>query len=265
MIRYFENHLMDSGYWRFVWPFLFALVYLAVFFEVFWIFFYPTLEQRLNPGIDPGLFPFFGGLHLLYAFFLTVTLRQKKWGVWGAALIGAGLSLSGAIIDYPEGSFFLVALPLIYASSQSEEIFDSMVLSSVDRSSGIAFHVNEHEHSDLNVSVEVKDGWFQGTITTWIKQADLEAFIDQLVMCEEIRQGSATLVSMSPDDLELTLESSDSIGHFRVRYKITGYSFVGEDSLPRVLMGGFSLDSEYFAQIVADFRQLANSPGSPHP
>ena len=81
----------------------------------------------------------------------------------------------------------------------------------------------------LHLSVEVNDSGFSGLNGVWVDPEDLKKFVADLRTCERTRSGAACLVSLSLDDLELSVENSDGWGHFVLRYKIgkTSYSSIG--------------------------------------
>lgn len=60
---------------------------------------------------------------------------------------------------------------------------------------------------------------------------------------------------MSPDELELVIESSDSLGHFHLRYRLGRMSFGRGTDHDKMVIGGFEVISD-FAQIVGDFADL---------
>ena len=118
-------------------------------------------------------------------------------------------------------------------------------------------------YPDFNLTVEVEDGTFKGVIVTWVAPDDLNGFVRQLEQCERTRRGAATLMGTGEDDFELRVESTDSLGHFAVRYRLTTNNYVLEGGTPRTLYGGFNLDSELFANLVRDFAAFVSSLPSP--
>ena len=67
----------------------------------------------------------------------------------------------------------------------------------------------------LNVSVGVSG--YSAADQSWVVGSDLKHFLTELRALEQKRQGSALLVSPSPDDLRLQFYSTDSAGHMAVR------------------------------------------------
>jgi len=118
-------------------------------------------------------------------------------------------------------------------------------------------------YPSYNLTVEVADGDFRGAVVTWVSLDDMEAFVHQLDDCERTWRGAASLVSISIDEFELHIESSNSLGHFVARYRLTCRSFQREGQMAQTLSGGFNLDSELFANLVRDFAAFVSS--LPHP
>src|SRR5262245_10600084 len=67
----------------------------------------------------------------------------------------------------------------------------------------------------LNVSIAVSG--YSAADQSWVVESDLARFLAELRALEQKRQGSALLVSSSPDDLRLQFYSTDSAGHMAVR------------------------------------------------
>src|SRR5688572_15366390 len=71
-------------------------------------------------------------------------------------------------------------------------------------------------HGDLLLLVSVQSGEFSGRVDTWVDQASWSDFLRQLQELEQRRQGSATLESISPGELCLTVKSTDRTGHMAI-------------------------------------------------
>ncbi len=97
----------------------------------------------------------------------------------------------------------------------------------------------------LNVTVEVAG--FAARDQNWIVATDWERFMVDLRTLERNRQGSATLLGASPDELRIEFFSTDRLGHMAVRGQVGrrtmerfelllrfGFAFE-PDELPRVL------------------------------
>jgi hypothetical protein len=140
-------------------------------------------------------------------------------------------------------------------------------LFSGDKASVLTLDVNPPDLSSYpsyNLTVEVEDGAFRGAVVTWVALDDLMAFVRQLEQCERTRRGTASLVSLSIDEFELRIESSDSLGHFVARYRLTCLSFLRDGQMAQTLSGGFNLDSGLFANLVREFAAFVSSLRSPN-
>lgn len=113
------------------------------------------------------------------------------------------------------------------------------------------------EYPSLNLFVTVSDaGFCEVRNFVWVTLSDYKDFVAALRQCEQTRRGHATLSGMSPNELELVVESSDSLGHFHLRYRLGRTSFTSGLVQEKVVTGGFYLDVELFAQTVSDFAGL---------
>ena len=113
------------------------------------------------------------------------------------------------------------------------------------------------EYPSLNLFVAVLDeGFCEARSYAWVTIRDYTDFVAALRQCEQTRRGRAVLSSMSPQELELVVESSDSLGHFHLQYKLVRISSGWGVWQEKIVSGGFELSSEFFAQFVADFASL---------
>ena len=113
------------------------------------------------------------------------------------------------------------------------------------------------EYPSLNLFVAVSDeGFCEARSYTWVTVKDYTNFITALRECEQTRRGRAVLSSMSPHELELVIENSDNLGHFYLQYRLEWTSSHWGTYREKMVIGGFDISSEFFAQIVADFAEL---------
>jgi hypothetical protein len=61
------------------------------------------------------------------------------------------------------------------------------------------------EYADVNVVVRVQCRGFSGATDAFVAERAWDAFLEEVAALERTRQGAATLVSMSPDELSLTI------------------------------------------------------------
>jgi len=69
---------------------------------------------------------------------------------------------------------------------------------------------------DLFVTASVTCGDFRGRTETWIDRRRWSEFLQELAELERMRQGSATLESISPMLLRLTFLAMDHSGHIAI-------------------------------------------------
>lgn len=135
-----------------------------------------------------------------------------------------------------------------------------MELFSEGKASRLTVEVTDGEfihHPSLNLFVTISDDSFcEAHSCAWVTVQDYTDFVMSLRQCEQTRRGRAVLSSMSPGELELVIESSDSLGHFYLRYRLVRISWGMGTDHDKMVIGGFELSSEFFARIVADFAEL---------
>lgn len=116
------------------------------------------------------------------------------------------------------------------------------------------------------VAVTVQDGDFRGyNKDVWFELDLLKDFINNLEALEKTRKGSVSLNSMSPDELEIKIETYDLSGHMFLNYKISQYTHYRSRINIISLTGGFELDATFFVNIISEFTDLADEPNYPLP
>jgi hypothetical protein len=73
---------------------------------------------------------------------------------------------------------------------------------------------------DLLLSITVDASGFTAADQSWIVAQEWNDFLSELRTLEERRQGRATLVAASPEDLRLEFFSTDRLGHMAVRGQV---------------------------------------------
>ena len=112
-------------------------------------------------------------------------------------------------------------------------------------------------YPSLHLFVAVSDeGFCEARRYVWVTVQDYTDFVMALRQCEQTRRGRAVVSGMSPDELELVIESSDSLGHFYLRYRLGRLASGRGTDHDKMVIGGFELISDFFAQIVGDFAEL---------
>lgn len=94
------------------------------------------------------------------------------------------------------------------------------------------------------------------TAQYWIRAADWASFEVSLGALEGERQGDATLVSASPDELVLTLYTVDALGHMALRGQLVRLG--GRE--PSRIAFGFSFDAGLLRSLCDDLRAAWRSP-----
>lgn len=108
-----------------------------------------------------------------------------------------------------------------------------------------------NRYPSLSFQVQVKDQSFSGEITTWIEQETLLQFLLQLKAININRKGAASLQSMNPEDLLITIEC-DKLNRFAVNYATKHFTYSSNSLVETSLRGSFILDSEYLLSVEDD-------------
>ncbi|WP_010243282.1 hypothetical protein [Acetivibrio cellulolyticus] len=131
-----------------------------------------------------------------------------------------------------------------------------MIIESEDKKSYISIDFVEDELEripSICVSVSVKNNDFCGrNDMVWVELNVLKGFICELERLDMNRKGIATLGSMSPEDLILTIEAYDLAGHLMLKYKLSKTMYC-PDLLYSSIKGGFELDTSSFSNLVKEF------------
>ena len=95
---------------------------------------------------------------------------------------------------------------------------------------------------DRYLTIKVQSAGFCGANDLWIHGAEFKAFCSGIIAVEEKRQGQVTLKSISPGELDLTIKSVSSLGHF-VIVGVTGYEVQREHAMiDHSISFGFEFD-----------------------
>lgn len=104
--------------------------------------------------------------------------------------------------------------------------------------------------NDILAAVEVRKRGFTGRVDTWIARAAWSRFCDQLSRLEDGRKGVATVESMSPKELRLSVLATRRAGHMAIE------GFVGESGAEGEAL--FSFSSIFFdVSLLPDFLSAA--------
>ncbi len=104
---------------------------------------------------------------------------------------------------------------------------------------------------DAYVTVKVQSSGFVGSNDLWVEGAAFKLFCTQLVELERVRNGEATLSSISPDELNLTIKTIDALGHVAV-IGTTGYGIHdSQQTYEHRVKFGFEFEPSQLAAAVA--------------
>jgi hypothetical protein len=107
---------------------------------------------------------------------------------------------------------------------------------------------------DVLVIVDVRCRGFTGRIDTWILREAWAAFCDRLDMLEHRRLGEASVESISPKELLLTIRSLDRAGHMGIE-GFVGYRGTNGETL--LTFSWLPFDPSSLPQIARDAREIA--------
>lgn len=75
---------------------------------------------------------------------------------------------------------------------------------------------SEQANDDPYVTIRVQSSGFCGANDLWIQGLEFRNFCGGLIEVEKTRRGQVSLRSISPGELDLTIKSVSSLGHFAV-------------------------------------------------
>jgi hypothetical protein len=106
---------------------------------------------------------------------------------------------------------------------------------------------------DLALAVRLSRGGFTGDSKAWIDRRDWSAFVQALTILEDRRLGEASVKSMSPNELNLTVRSLDRLGHLGIEGLVGTRRFDGEITLR---FSAFSFDPGQLAPFVREAERI---------
>ena len=114
---------------------------------------------------------------------------------------------------------------------------------------------------DLRLSVSVRMDGFAGTYDqVWIASDDWREFIASLNALERAREGTASLIAMSPDEFELHLQIIDLAGHLVAHGFLSRYHFFqrAETQRSRIAFRA-DVDPSLLSELVSTFREFGKA------
>jgi hypothetical protein len=107
---------------------------------------------------------------------------------------------------------------------------------------------------DIRIAVEVRSRGFTGRIDTWIMRQACIDFCERLSVLEHRRHGEATVESISPKELRLSVRSVDRAGHMAIEGSIGYRGTKGETLLS---FSAMSFDPSALPALLRDARAIA--------
>lgn len=132
------------------------------------------------------------------------------------------------------------------------------ILFSTDRKSTILFTFLEIElerYPSISFRVHIKDHLFSGEINIWIEKEKIDAFLKDVKDLNSSRIGKLSLESMSPEELELTIQS-ERVDHFLVSYSIKQTKYAKNKLIGTTFKGTFEFDSEFFNDLEQNVKAI---------
>jgi hypothetical protein len=123
-----------------------------------------------------------------------------------------------------------------------------------------------HPDEDVLLLVEVRGGAFTGTADVWVLGDAMAAFLAQARTLYERLDGRASLESISPGELALSIERLDAAGHLGVGGRLAQFA-TGEGGRGRFAFELAFTDRREFEELRAFTDSLSHqlaAAGSPH-
>lgn len=118
---------------------------------------------------------------------------------------------------------------------------------------------NQCGAGDLHLRVRVAFSTFRGdNEEVWVAARDFQDFLSALQSLEAQRRGSATLLSVSPGELEMEVHSTDRAGHMAVSGQLGRWCYAGGEGLSWCQIPfHFDFCPSLLPELLADFRSMA--------
>ncbi len=110
---------------------------------------------------------------------------------------------------------------------------------------------------DLRLEVTARVDGFQGFVEIWVETTAWADFVVALTRLEATRRGAATIESVSPGELTLTIGSMDAAGHMAASGQLRRD---GPEAKLSMTFGPCSVDPSLLPELVRLSRQMAK-PG----
>lgn len=116
--------------------------------------------------------------------------------------------------------------------------------------------------ADLAIAVRVSRDGFVGEIRTWVRRHDWFAFAQALTVLDERLTGDASVASISPGELELTVKALDRQGHLGIEGLIGRREFDREIELR---FSAFAFDPGQISPFAREARRISETLGASQP
>lgn len=114
----------------------------------------------------------------------------------------------------------------------------------------------EFDGYDYQMSVEASSYEYRGVASAYVSAEELSAFKSSLIALEEKRQGKATLASISPGEVDITVCSIDKLGHMGVLGKLQSRVYSANGVFNNALQFEFEFDPFSLPRFVKAFRYI---------
>jgi hypothetical protein len=131
---------------------------------------------------------------------------------------------------------------------------------SSDNGDYVALQRSDVDAHDVLIVAAVSRSGFSATIDAWISAGAWHSFAQQLSVLEELRQGKASVASLSPGELELTVRSLDRAGHLGAEGLVGIRTF---DSEVCLTFSAFAFDPSQLPAFAREARSIAAAIASP--
>jgi hypothetical protein len=135
---------------------------------------------------------------------------------------------------------------MVEARIQADQSFISLVKGSPDPTG-----------YGVQVTVEANVEGFAGrNREVWFFRAEADRFMAELEQLDQLRRGSATIESMSPGEMRLTISIVDRTGHVNVTVELRRFTYVSGQSIELAMPRGFELDPTDLPGAVRDLKAV---------
>ncbi|MDG0808056.1 hypothetical protein [Cohnella rhizosphaerae] len=132
------------------------------------------------------------------------------------------------------------------------------ILFSTDRKSSMLFtflEIEQERYPSISFRVHIKDYMFSGEVYIWIEKEKIDNFLRDIKELNSSRKGKLTLESMSPEELELSIQS-ERVDLFLMNYSIKQTKYCKNKMIETILKGTFEFDLEFFNDLEQNVKAI---------